>query len=288
MRKVVVQGRTPGAWVDLSQSATYTVSGERMRSCARRRRVLFCRDGRTSLGAWWRTVRKRRSTLRFRADGPRPISYVRDIMPILGKAGCNSGSCHGGQKGKAGFKLSLRGYDPEWDHEQLIEDLSSRRFNRSRPADSLILLKPTNEVPHEGGQRFGPDSVYYRMLHQWIVEGNKSDMEKTTRAKRLEVFPPANARRAGDDAGLSGSRVRRRFDPRRDARRRDTPVARHHRQVSLKGGFEQLAARRDIDRRPLRRQLPRRGQCCGPRRLCGFCLDRSARSNYIDELVTRS
>jgi len=69
-----------------------------------------------------------------------PVGFVKDVVPILGKAGCNSGPCHGGAKGKNGFKLSLRGYDPAFDYGALIQDLSGRRFNRADPAQSLMLL----------------------------------------------------------------------------------------------------------------------------------------------------
>src|SRR5438876_6961702 len=82
------------------------------------------------------------------------VSFVRDVEPILNKVGCTAGTCHGAAKGKNGFKLSLRGYDPEFDYDRLIHDLSGRRLNRADPARSLMLLKPTAEVPHVGGQRF--------------------------------------------------------------------------------------------------------------------------------------
>ena len=59
-----------------------------------------------------------------------PVRFVREVQPILAKAGCNQGTCHGSAKGKNGFKLSLRGYDPEFDYQALINDLSGRRFNR--------------------------------------------------------------------------------------------------------------------------------------------------------------
>src|SRR6185295_2035035 len=81
-----------------------------------------------------------------------PVRFVRDVEPVLSKAGCNQGTCHGSAQGKNGFKLSLRGYDPEFDYEALINDLSGRRFNRVNVDDSLMLLKPTAEVPHEGRQ----------------------------------------------------------------------------------------------------------------------------------------
>src|SRR5258708_12225601 len=93
-----------------------------------------------------------------------PVSFVRDVMPILNKAGCTQGTCHGAAKGKNGFKLSLRGYDPEFDYRSLIQDLSGRRFNRADPGRSLMLLKPTNQLPHGGGLRFEPDAPYYKTL----------------------------------------------------------------------------------------------------------------------------
>src|SRR5579863_3774410 len=99
------------------------------------------------------------------------VSFVRDVMPILNKAGCTSGTCHGAAKGKNGFKLSLRGYDPRYDYEALLYDLSGRRFNRADPAASLMLLKPTMEVAHQGGLRFGKDSAYYRTIYTWIGQG---------------------------------------------------------------------------------------------------------------------
>ena len=91
------------------------------------------------------------------AEGAK-VSFVRDVMPILNKASCTAGTCHGAAKGKNGFKLSLRGYDPEFDYRALISDLSGRRFNRVDPGRSLMLLKPTNQLPHGGGLRFDVDS----------------------------------------------------------------------------------------------------------------------------------
>src|SRR5262249_40636505 len=51
------------------------------------------------------------------------VSFVRDIMPVLSKVGCNAGTCHGAAQGKNGFKLSLRGYDPLFDHLALTDDI---------------------------------------------------------------------------------------------------------------------------------------------------------------------
>ncbi len=62
-----------------------------------------------------------------------PVDFVREVIPVLGKVGCNQGTCHGSQAGRAGFKLSFRGYDPLFDYRALVDDVSGRRFNRACP-----------------------------------------------------------------------------------------------------------------------------------------------------------
>jgi Protein of unknown function (DUF1553)/Protein of unknown function (DUF1549) len=118
-----------------------------------------------------------------------PVDFVREVVPVLGKIGCNQGTCHGSQGGRAGFKLSLRGYDPLFDYRALVDDVSGRRFNRALPAQSLMLLKPTQGVPHEGGYLISEDSRYYKLLHEWIAEG--CVYKDNTRVTKLEVFPTA-------------------------------------------------------------------------------------------------
>jgi len=121
---------------------------------------------------------------------PRPVSFVRDVAPALSRVGCNAGTCHGSAKGKKGFKLSLRGYDLDYDYAQLVDDLAGRRFNRSAPDQSLMLLKPTTGVPHEGGQVLKPDSPAYGLLRDWIAQGVRSDVGQAGRVASLEVYPP--------------------------------------------------------------------------------------------------
>src|SRR5689334_4049299 len=110
------------------------------------------------------------SALLAAADAPK-VTFLRDVAPILNKVGCTSGTCHGAAKGKNGFKLSLRGYDPQFDYEALLYDLSGRRFNRAEPERSLMLAKPAQEVAHGGGLRFEKDSDYYKIIYNWIAQG---------------------------------------------------------------------------------------------------------------------
>jgi hypothetical protein len=115
-------------------------------------------------------------------------SFVRDVMPTLSKLGCNAGTCHGSAKGKNGFKLSLRGYDPQFDHRSLTDDLAARRFNRAAPEQSLMLLKPSGEAPHVGGALIKHGEPSYEMLKLWIAQGSKFDAD-SPRVAKLEVLP---------------------------------------------------------------------------------------------------
>src|SRR5262249_20758592 len=72
-----------------------------------------------------------------------PPRFLSDVMPVLTKAGCNLGACHGAGSGKGGFKLSLLGYDPESDYDALVRGAAIRRISKSAPEQSLILRKPT-------------------------------------------------------------------------------------------------------------------------------------------------
>src|SRR2546429_3703259 len=96
------------------------------------------------------------------------VSFRNEVMAVLSKAGCNAGTCHGNKNGKGGFKLSLRGQDPEVDYYTLTRDLFALRANGLQPEQSLILLKPTTQVPHEGGLRFTKGSEEYGILRQWL------------------------------------------------------------------------------------------------------------------------
>ncbi len=120
---------------------------------------------------------------------PDKITFLRDVAPILNKVGCTSGTCHGAAKGKNGFKLSLRGYDPEFDYQALLYDLSGRRFNRSDPGRSLMLAKPTQEVAHGGGLRIEPGSKYYTTIYNWIAQGVPFGDPAKDKVERVEMQP---------------------------------------------------------------------------------------------------
>ena len=118
-----------------------------------------------------------------------PVSFRNEVMAVLSRGGCNQGACHGNQNGKNGFKLSLRGEDPAFDFGVLTRDQQGRRTDRLNPAASLVLLKAVAAVPHEGGKRFGTESLEYGILHRWISEGLRPDPDGATRLLGLTVEP---------------------------------------------------------------------------------------------------
>jgi len=113
------------------------------------------------------------------------VSYRNDILPVLTRAGCNLGACHGAQTGKGELTLSLRGEDPVRDHAALVEKF----VNSGAPEKSYLLRKAILEVNHEGGKRFEKDSESYELLHRWIAEGAKRDRPGEPTLVRLEVTP---------------------------------------------------------------------------------------------------
>jgi hypothetical protein len=120
------------------------------------------------------------------------VDFERHVMGVFGRMGCNSGSCHGSFQGKGGFRLSLFGYDPAKDYLALTREAEGRRINFADPDNSLLLLKATGRVPHEGQARFGRDSWAYRLLRTWIADGAKRQPGSGIVAK-IAIDPPEYA-----------------------------------------------------------------------------------------------
>ncbi|PYT34223.1 MAG: hypothetical protein DMG58_05335 [Acidobacteria bacterium] len=117
------------------------------------------------------------------------LSFVKDIVPIFTKSGCANSNCHGSIRGQAGFKLSLFGYEPDLDYDAIVKAQDGRRINRTDPAKSLILMKPTFSTPHGGGERFKVQSLEYEAILDWLKDGATYDSAGSPRLKTILVTP---------------------------------------------------------------------------------------------------
>lgn len=125
------------------------------------------------------------------SHAPFTWSFRNHVIPVMTKMGCNQGACHGALAGKNGFKLSLRGYDPDADYDTLTRSSVGRRVSLTDPASSLIVAKPSFAIPHGGGKRFAKDSLEYRVVEEWIAAGAPPPSGTDVQIRGLEVFPAA-------------------------------------------------------------------------------------------------
>ncbi len=100
-----------------------------------------------------------------------PVDFDTDVVPVLTRAGCNGGACHGGASGRGGFKLSLLGGDPALDHAAIVREYEGRRVDLARPGDSLVLRKPTGRLEHGGDVRLRRGSPGAAIIERWIASG---------------------------------------------------------------------------------------------------------------------
>lgn len=149
------------------------------------------------------------STIPSAPGVPEPaVDFQQQIVPILTKAGCNSGACHGAAVGRGGFRLSLYGGEPEFDHESIKSEFAGRRVNLVAPEKSLILLKATESISHGGGTRLQWEGPEAKLLERWIRQGAVNQDSKSL--KQLIVTPSRQRlERVGQQVAL---RATARFD----------------------------------------------------------------------------
>jgi hypothetical protein len=128
-----------------------------------------------------------------------PVSFSREIVPVLTKAGCNQGACHGSQHGRGGFKLSLRSFDPAFDHTQIVQSAEGRRVVLSDPERSILLLKPTLTMEHGGGERFHTGSREYNLLKHWLEDGAPPPAATDPAVTAIEVWPARRVMVPGEE-----------------------------------------------------------------------------------------
>ena len=117
------------------------------------------------------------------------IDFPNEVVPVFTKYGCNGGGCHGKSGGQNNFRLSLLGYEPWNDHDWLVRESRGRRLSPAAPEHSLLLMKATGEIPHEGGIRMEKGTRDYDTVVRWIRQGTPYGPEDGPGVERIAVFP---------------------------------------------------------------------------------------------------
>lgn len=152
-----------------------------------------------------------------RAETPTDVgtNFVRDVIPVLTKAGCNSGACHGAFSGRGGFRLSLLGFDTDADFDALVRDGRGRRTSATAPENSLLLRKAGGLIPHGGGLRLAAGSDSFSIVRNWLSNGVPGPETSRLHVTALKVSP--------SDAVLTLARRASEGVNEQDAERRDRP-----------------------------------------------------------------
>ncbi|MBL8792662.1 MAG: DUF1549 domain-containing protein, partial [Planctomycetia bacterium] len=147
------------------------------------------------LAGWFALAPLARAEAQNDEETPR---FSRHVTAIFSRLGCNGGTCHGAVQGQNGFKLSLFAATPGLDHERLLREATGRRLNLEDPDASLLLLKATGQVAHEGGKRMDVGSPEFKLLKRWIAAGGPGDNLAESRVTQLKITPAEHSTKPGE------------------------------------------------------------------------------------------
>lgn len=215
-RQLLVSATLPaGRLRDVTREVAYRVADPRVARCSASGIVEPVSSGRTEIVVTGGALRASLSVEIIAGQTFEPLDFRRDILPILTKAGCNGGGCHGKSDGRGGFQLSLFGFDPAADYDSIVKKSRGRRVAFGNPESSLLLRKPLAELPHGGGKRLIATSAASRRLMRWIASGAPQGNPGENALARIEVSPASRMTGCGQQQQLVVTAVDR------DGSRRD-------------------------------------------------------------------
>jgi hypothetical protein len=178
-----------GQLQDLSGDINYEVADPKIVRVVSGGRVIPLANGQTEIRASYGDKKLSIPVTAEAVDINLPINFGNQIVPILTKLGCNGGGCHGKASGQNGFKLSLLGFEPDFDYNALVKEARGRRVFPASPDHSLLLLKPTGQIAHGGGKRMEVGSDEYKMIRRWIAAGTPFGKPDDPVVTSISVYP---------------------------------------------------------------------------------------------------
>ena len=188
-RLVVVGTYADGRTWDLTRGATFASSAPACAAVDTQGVLHATGDGQSTLTV---TAGGKTATVPVVVKGTKaepPVSFTREIVPLLTKLGCNQGACHGSQHGRGGFKLSLLGFDPLFDYHQIVQSAEGRRVVVADAERSILLQKPALLLEHGGGERLQAGSREYHLIRAWLEDGAPEPSARDAHVTALAVWP---------------------------------------------------------------------------------------------------
>lgn len=201
---IAVMTRDDGVTLDVSDRVEWSIEGAAVAKIDAQA-LLPLADGEAQLVANYNGATRKIPVKVTNSQTRFPISFEKDVMPVLTRTGCNTGSCHGAARGKDGFRVSLFGFDPNGDYHRITREIGFRRINLAVPEESLFLKKAIGSVPHGGGKRLEADSQYYATILEWLQNGALADPadKKPPTCTSVAIYP--------SQAVLEGANAKQRF-----------------------------------------------------------------------------
>jgi hypothetical protein len=174
---------------DLTGDARYEVADRRVVRVTSTGRIIPLADGDTEIVAHYGERSVRVPVHAEAVNDSLPINFPNQVVPVFTKLGCNGGGCHGKASGQNGFKLSLLGFEPDFDYNALVKEARGRRVQPAAPEHSLLLLKASGTAAHGGGKRMDVGSDEYKLLRRWIAAGMPYGSAEDPTVTRISVYP---------------------------------------------------------------------------------------------------
>jgi hypothetical protein len=181
--------RADGRDVDLTAVAAYSIGNAKIVRVTSEGRVMPLANGSTEIIATVGAMSVKVPVTAADMDHPLPINFANHVVPVFTKLGCNSGGCHGKIQGQNGFRLSLLGFDPLYDYDNLLKEGRGRRIFASSPDASLLLSKASGAVAHGGGKKMDGSSEEYKIVRRWVASGTPFGEKSDPAVVKIAVVP---------------------------------------------------------------------------------------------------
>ena len=186
---IVVTGKlADGALRDVTAQTQFKSSNRRVAAVGKTGIVTPVADGEANIEI---NAGGKKQKLHVTVKGSHEVTaaFLNEVRPLLGTLGCNTAACHGAGRGKGGLRLSLFGGDPDADFEALTKASGGRLINRADPEESLLYLKATGTLAHEGAKPAKPGSADAEILLAWLSAGAPWSNAANSRIASLKLYP---------------------------------------------------------------------------------------------------